>query len=228
MSYGFYLAEIASVANAKDNRLGVRILPQMENRTFIPDSKCPVWPSFFKDEMFTGKKGDLVWVICDDEFSMGYVFGMANYNTYPDIVDVKGNSSVYEKSLDGIDLSIPSDLRAAISEASVSISGLMLSLDDVKVTYWDSNCIHYVERRTGGMVMAFKSGSLYIFRQNEFIIKIGKSVLKLDADSLSAVSDSILMQSDFVGLGNSRSMGNVLVTTGTSSSTAMVSESVHA
>lgn len=228
MSYGFYLAEVASVANTKDNRLGVRILPQMGNRTTIPDSKCPVWPSFFKDELYTGKKGDLVWVICDDEFSMGYVFGLANYNTYPDIVDNNGSSSVFEKSLDGIDLSIPSELRSAISEASISVLGVTLSLDNVKVTYWDSNCIHYIERRTGGKVIAFKSGTLYIFRQNEFVIKIGKSVLRLDAKSLSAVSDSILMQSDFVGLGNSRSMGNVLVTNGKTSTTAMVSESVHA
>lgn len=225
MSYGFYLAEVTSVAQPKDNRLGVRVLPQMKG---IESSKCPVWPSFFKDELFTGKEGDLVWVLCDDEFSLGYVFGLANYITYPDVVDRSGVPTVFETSSDGISLSIPSDLREKISQAKVSIDGFMLSLDNVKVTYWDDNCIHYIERSTGGKVIAFKSGSVYIFRQNEFIIKIGSTILKLDAESLGAVSKSIALQANFVGLGDSSSKGNVLVTNGVSADGAYVSSSVHA
>ena len=131
MDYGFYLAEVVSVSQPKDNRLGVRVLPYMEG---IESSKCPVWPSFFKDELFTGKNGDLVWVICDDEFSLGYVFGVANYNTYPDVVDRTNSPTVYEKSTDGISLSIPTDLRAKISDYKISIDGFALSLDNVKVT----------------------------------------------------------------------------------------------
>ena len=50
MGYGFYIAEIVSVAQSKDNRLGVRVYPHMKG---IASSKCPVWPSFFKDELFS-------------------------------------------------------------------------------------------------------------------------------------------------------------------------------
>ena len=226
MGYGFYIAEIVNVAQPKDNRLGVRIYPHMKG---ISASKCPVWPSFFRDSLLTGKEGDLVWVICDDEFSMGYVFGLANYNTYPDIVDDSGHPTVFEKSLDNIPLSIPTDLETNISKAYADVDGMYLSLNNVKVTYWDKNCIHYIERDTGGKIIAFNSGSLYIFRQNEFIVKIGKSVLKLDSASLAAVAEkSIKLHSDFVGLGNEESKGNVLVTNGVSGLGAFPSKSVHA
>lgn len=218
MGYGFYLGQVVSVSSDKDNRLGVRVLPQMEG---IPDSKCPAWPSFFRDELYTGHRGDFVWVICDDEFSLGYVFGLANYNTYSDV-------SEFEKSFDGINLSIPSDLRKKMSESMISIEGVTLSLDNVKVTYWDDNCIHYIERSTGGQIIAYKSGSLYVFRQDECIIKIGKSILRLDANSLSGVSKTINMQGDYIGLGNSESLGHVLVTNGSSSLGAYPSKTVHA
>ena len=218
MGYGFYLGQVVSVAADKDNRLGVRILPQMEG---ISSTKCPVWPSFFRDELYTGKMGDYVWVICDDEFSLGYVFGLANYNTY-------GDTDEFEKSFDGISLSIPTELRKKISESMISVEGVALSLDNAKVTYWDDNCIHYIERSTGGKVIAFKSGSLYVFRQNEFIVKIGSAVLRLDAKSLSAVANTIGLQGDYVGLGNSESLGNVLVTTGVSALGAYPSKTVHA
>lgn len=225
MGYGFYLAEVVNVSQSKDNRLGVRVIPHMNG---IETSKCPFWPSFFKDELYTGKEGELVWVICDDEFSMGYVFGLANYNTYPDRLSTESGSSVFGESADGIALSIPVDLRNTMSKTLLSLKGLMLSLDNVKVTYWDKNCIHYIERSTGGMVIAYSSGSLYVFRQDEFIIKMGSSVLRMDAKSLNAVSDAINLQSESIGLGNSTSMGNVLVTNGSSAEGAYPSKVVRA
>lgn len=226
MGYGFYLAEIVSVAQPKDNRLGVRVYPYMKG---IASSKCPVWPSFFRDQLLTGKNGDLVWVICDDEFSTGYVFALANYNTYPDIVDRTGSPTVFEKSSDGIQLSIPTDLTDKISSAYADVDGMYLNMSNIKVTYWDENCIHYIERDTGGMIIAFKSGTLYVFKQDEFIIKIGKSILKLDSSSLSAVAQkSIKLQSDYVGLGNAESKGNVLVTNGVGGLASYTSKSVHA
>ncbi len=223
MEYGFYLAEVVDVAQPKDNRLGVRVLPYMNG---INPGECPLWPSFFKDSLYTGKVGELVWVICDNEFSIGYVFGPANYVTYPDIID-SSSSTVFEKS-GNISLSIPSDLREDISSSAADVLGRYLSLENIKVTYWDDNCIHYVERDTGGMVIAFKSGSFYIFRQNELVIKIGPTMLKLDAASFSATAESIKLQSEYVGLGNSNCAGRVLVTEGATADGAYVSESVHA
>lgn len=223
MDYGFYLAEIVDVAQPKDNRLGVRVLPYMKD---IQAGECPLWPSFFKDSLYTGKTGELVWVLCDNEFSIGYVFGPANYTTYPDIID-SSTSTVYEKS-GKMSLSIPTDLRDKITQSSADVLGKYLNLENIKVTYWDDNCVHYVERDTGGMVIAYKSGSFYIFRQNEMVIKIGPSLFKIDANSFGASAESIKLQSEYVGLGDSSCAGNVVVTNGATAEGAYVSKSVHA
>jgi len=224
MEYGFYLAEVVSIAQIKDNRLGVRVLPYMKD---ISSTECPVWPSFFKDSLYSGHIGDLVWVICDDEYSTGYVFGLANYNTYSEAID-SSTTTVFEKSSDGINLSIPKDLIDKISQASAEVDGLYLNMDNVKVTYWDDNSVHYIERDTGSSIIAFRSGSLYIFRQNEFLIKVGKNVIKVDSNTISLSGSSIKLQSDYVGLGNGTCNGNVLVTKGVSAEGAYVAESVHA
>ena len=52
MAYSFYVAEIVEASTIDDNRLRIRVLPYMEG---IPNEKCPCWPSFFRDELYTGK-----------------------------------------------------------------------------------------------------------------------------------------------------------------------------
>lgn len=224
MEYGFYLAEIVDVAQPKDNRVGVRILPHMKD---IDKSECPLWPSFFKDSLYTGKTGELVWVLCSDDFSIGYVFGPANYTTYPDIVDSEENT-VFYKSRDNISLSMPEELVKPVTSSAAKVLGRYLSLDNVKVVYWDDNCVHYIERDTGGKIIAFKTGSFYIFRQNEMVIKIGDTVLKLDASSLSAAAKSINLQGERVGLGSGEKTAKILMTNGESAEGAFTSKSVFA
>ena len=197
LNYGFHVAEVVEVASITDNRLKVKVLPYMKD---IPDSKCPVWSSFFRDELYTGKVGDYVWVICDDEYSVGYVFGMANYTTYSDVT-IKNGNSIFQKSTDGINLSIPQDLREEISSVSIKNLGTALSLNNVKVTYWNNDCIHYVEKSTGGKIQAYRNGSLYVFRPKELLIKIGDSVFRMDSESFSVSSGNIQLQSEKVRLG---------------------------
>lgn len=196
-NYGFHVAKVVGTATMTDNRLQVRVLPYM---TDIEDSKCPCYPSFFKDSLYTGNIGDYVWVICDDEFSMGYVFGVANYNTYSDIT-VENGESVYNKSIEGINLSIPEELRSEISKQSSKVLSSSLSLLNTKVDYWDNDCIHYVERSNGGRVIAYRNGTMYIFRPSEMILKVGSNVIKIDTESISMVSSDIKIQGDRVGLG---------------------------
>ena len=75
MSYGLHLAKIAGYPDwdQNDDRLFVQITPEMDNIT----KDLPCWPYFFRDEQFKGNVGELVWVICDDEFSVGYILGFA-------------------------------------------------------------------------------------------------------------------------------------------------------
>lgn len=221
MDYGFYLAEIVDIAVQKDSRLTVRVLPYMKD---IPDTECPTWSSFFRDSLYTGKVGDLVWVVCDNEFSVGYVFGLANYTTYSEV----SSSTDFEKSSDGVSLSIPTTLTDAVTTALLEVNTELLDLSNAKVTYWDDNSIHYIERESGGEVIAFKNGTLYIFRKNEFVVKIGSNVIKINSDSISMNGAKILMQSEYIGLGNGKCGGKVLVTNGVSADGAYPSEAVHA
>ena len=227
MGYGFYLAQVLETAVIDDNRLRVRILPDMEG---IESSACPLYPSFFRDSQYFGKVGEYVWVICDDEFSLGYVFGLANYNTYPDRTKVNGES-IYETGPNNEMLSIPQDLRQSINESVSSVEMTYLDMSNAKVEYWDGNCIHYVERSSGGKIIAYRNGTFYIMRPDAFIMKIGDSTIKVESGviSLSAAGNtpSIQIQSDYVGLGKNP-VANLMVNDGKSAEGAVKSDSVFA
>ena len=81
MSYGLYIAKVVGAAVDGDDRLQIRILPQMHNTFAIPDSKCPRWPFFFREEFFTGTgaSDEYVWVVCNDDFSVGYISCVDGY-----------------------------------------------------------------------------------------------------------------------------------------------------
>ena len=158
---------------------------------------------------------------------MGYIFGLANYNTYGDVTTESG-TSIFKTSRDGISLSIPEELRNTIMESSCKTLGTSLNLTDAKVTFWNDNCVHYVERSTGGFVIAFSNGTLYVFRTKEIILKIGNSdsAFRMDADTLSAVADTVKLQGE-VNLGKNPS-ANVLVSGAGSGVSSLKSSSVKA
>ena len=224
MSYGLYIAKIVGVCSSTDNRLQIRILPQMST---LDENLCPKWPSFFKDELYTGLKGDLVWCICDDEFNNGYVLGLANYNTYGD--DEYSQITSENKT---INLSIPKEeLQDKIQDYSVKLLAQKLDFTDIKVTYWGDSSIHFIERSTGGFIIAFSSGSMLIMRNSEFIVHMGNengSTFKMDLSGISMSSkDSVKIQAPYIGLGENPT-GNVLVTNGESSEGGYVSNYVEA
>lgn len=208
MEYELYQAKVVSISR-KDNRVGVQVLPFMKN---ISAEDCPIWSWFFRDELHLCKEEDLVWVVCDSEFSNGYVLGLVNYTTYRD-------ESFQEYS-------IPEALKDKASTALKKIKATSFDFTDLKVTFWNETSIHFVERSTGGSIIAYKSGTLYIMRPDEFLIKIGDSLLKLDSQGVNLSSLSVKIQGD-VSLGNNPE-GSVLVTAGSSSEGAIVSTSVRA
>ena len=213
MSYGLYIAKVVGAAVDGDDRLQIRILPQMHNTFAIPDSKCPRWPFFFREECFTGTgaSDEYVWVVCNDDFSVGYILGMANFNTY------STDNSLFK------DKSIPLDLKNAIKESITSLKGESFKFENLKITYWDENSIHFVERNTGGAIMAFRSGALYIARPEEFGIYLGDSKFTVNSNGISFTGPSINLDSENVHLGKN-SDAKVLVTTGVSGNDARASE----
>lgn len=213
MSYGLHLAKIAGYPDwdQNDDRLFVQITPEMDNIT----KDLPCWPYFFRDEQFKGNVGELVWVICDDEFSVGYILGFANYFAYP------------EDKTSFLNYSIKSDFKSKLSNMQVELKMETLNFVNMKVTYWDSNSVHFVERSTGGYIIAYQTGSIFIMRPSEFYVKIANSIIKLDATGVSMVGNAVRIQSPDVELGENPQC-RVLVTSGSDGSNAKVSDSVKA
>lgn len=213
MSYGLYLAQVIGATRENDSRIQIRVVPQMND---LPKGMCPRWPFFFKEECLIGSTGDLVWVVCNDDFSQGYVLGTANYNTYAE----DNNFSKY---------SVPKDLRTTITASFGSLGMNKFNFRDLKVTYWNEDCIHVIEKSTGGVVYAYRNGSLFVFRNNEFIVKIKNgATLKLSETGISmSTQGSILLDSRDVGLGKSPER-SVVVTSGSADKVVSTSSFVRA
>lgn len=214
MSYGIYIAQVVGVANNGDDRLQVRVLPQMQNYMTLPDDQCPKWSFFFRDEFYTGTgaANDYVWVICNDDFSVGYILGAANYTTY------SSESTLYKQK------SIPSDLTKAIKESIATLRGEQYSFKNLKVTFWNNDSIHFIERSTGGSIIAFRNGTLYIARPDEFAIVMGETKFTMSKQKgISLSGTSIKLGSNDVFIGN-KADGKILVTTGVTGNDARASD----
>ena len=214
MSYGIYIAQVVGVANSGDDRLQVRVLPQMQNYMTLPDDQCPKWSFFFRDEFYTGTgaANDYVWVICNDDFSVGYILGAANYTTY------SSESTLYKQK------SIPSDLTKAIKESIATLRGEQYSFKNLKVTFCNNDSIHFIERSTGGSIIAFRNGTLYIARPDEFAIVMGETKFTMSKQKgISLSGTSIKLGSNDVFIGN-KADGKILVTTGVTGNDARASD----
>ena len=214
MSYGIYIAQVVGVANSGDDRLQVRVLPQMQNYMTLPDDQCPKWSFFFRDEFYTGTgaANDYVWVICNDDFSVGYILGAANYTTY------SSESTLYKQK------SIPSDLTKVIKESIATLRGEQYSFKNLKVTFWNNDSIHFIERSTGGSIIAFRNGTLYIARPDEFAIVMGETKFTMSKQKgISLSGTSIKLGSNDVFIGN-KADGKILVTTGVTGNDARASD----
>ena len=214
MSYGIYIAQVVGVASSGDDRLQVRVLPQMQNYMTLPDDQCPKWSFFFRDEFYTGTgaANDYVWVICNDDFSVGYILGAANYTTY------SSESTLYKQK------SIPSDLTKAIKESIATLRGEQYSFKNLKVTFWNNDSIHFIERSTGGSIIAFRNGTLYIARPDEFAIVMGETKFTMSKQKgISLSGTSIKLGSNDVFIGN-KADGKILVTTGVTGNDARASD----
>lgn len=209
MSYGVYLAEITNMS-LEDNRLQVKVLPQMKD---IEEELCPIWPCFFKNEFFIPNKGEMVWVICDNEFSTGYVLGPANSNSYRDV----GFQSE----------SLSSTLRNIMNESLKEEEAKSFNFANIKVDYWNSDTIHFIERSTGNRIIAYSNGNFYIFKSDEFLLKLGKTVIKVIDGEISLTSGTFKVACPDISLGM-EPQGNVMIAPSNGNAVSLVSECVKA
>lgn len=226
---GLYIAKVVGTSKDDDSRLQVQIIPHMEG---ISTDLCPKWPFFFKDELYTGQSGDMVWCICDDNFTTGYILGIANFTTFVS-EEFKEGYHPYNKTKVPLSLSHSDfeDSQSNIQKIAVKLQGEVLNFSDLKALYWDDKCIHFIDRSSGSFVMAFTFGSVLIMGPSVFAVHIGPanagSFLKLDSEGFNIKSDSVKLQSDNIGLGTNPS-GKVLVTNGVDAAAAYTSKVVEA
>ena len=232
---GLYIAKVVGTSTAEDSRLQVKVLPFMED---LASASCPKWPFFFKDELYSGKSGELVWCICDDHFNVGFILGPANYYT-----NYSSEYSTAAKDNKEITLSISeSKLLNVIYDNARKVGATVIGGDsssnftitNMKVTYWDSSCIHFVDRTNGGSIIAYSSGSLLVMTPSEFFVHIGAATdsatgttLKINTDGISLMGSSIKLQGEEVSLGKNPK-GSVLVTEGATAESGKPSDCVKA
>ena len=228
MNYGIYLARVVGVASASeaiegsdtkaDSRLLVRVLPQMEG---VSDDMLPMYPPFFRDEAYSGVVDELVWVICSNDFQIGYILGPANYTTYSD------NESF--NKIGNVNLSPSAGLKQKINASRVKLLGEGIDWTNTKVDFWSNGCMHFTCKNNGTKIIAYANGTLYEFASDGVLFIVGNSVMKIDANGINIKSEGTIgIQSEDVALGTSGDRRHVMVSGGTSSETAGVSSSVRA
>ena len=115
-----------------------------------------------------------------------------------------------------------------IDDCLVELKASKFAWGDMKVSFWNDTCIHFVERSTGGMIIAYDVGSIFIMRPTEFIVKISNSIMKMDSTGFTIGADKIRMQSSDVGLGENP-VNYIVVTSGAAGGeNSTVSETVRA
>ena len=208
MKYSIYLARIEGSASSTDTRLQVRVLPDMED---LSKDYLPMWPSFFRNELITGRPGSLVWVIANEEYTMGYVLGYANFYTWKD--DYKAAS-------------IPSDLFDKIDEGSIDLKGHILNYTDAQVVFWNENTLHFIERSTGTSIIAYRNGTIHSVGPLEILASVGESILKITGKEIVLSSPSIRIEGE-VKLGTNP-QGKVFVSSGSGGNNTVPSKGVWA
>ena len=207
MKYSIYIAMIEGVSSLKDNRLTVRVLPDMED---ISGDNLPKWPCFIRNELITGKQGQLVWVIANEEFTTGYVLGYANFTTWKDDYEIA---------------SVPVDLYNALDDASINLGGKMLSYSDLQISFWNENTIHFVERNSGACIVAFRNGTIHRIKPEGVDIQVGSSIFQIKENEIIISAETLKLEGEKVLLGKNP-QGKVFVSPGASGGNSVPSKGV--
>lgn len=212
-----YLAKIEGTATPDDFRLTVRPLPNMVD--ILDKSSLPRFPFFFGNKAYTGKVGELVWILSNDEFTMGYVMGLISKFNW----DEK-----YE------DQSITLEILEKIRDIYVDLKGIILPFSDLEVTYWDNTCIHAIDRRDGKTIIGYSTGSINIISATEVLFMVGNpsdskksSVIEMTSEKISIKAESIFINGSEVRLGRNE-FGKVVVAQASDMSVTTASKGVYA
>lgn len=210
MDYGLYLAEVVGTSSGGNTRLQVRIIPDMEG---IPEEKCPTWPSFFKGKSYWLNAKSKVWVICNNEFTLGFILGEANETT----LNVGENSfetdSISKDFLEEINKDDKSFFKSTKQD---------IDLHNSIVTYWDEDCAHFTSKSDGSVTICYRNGTIFRTSKKSIYMSVGNSVISIDGSGITLKASKIALSSPDVLLGTNN-QGYVMVAAGSTSGKNAVS-----
>jgi hypothetical protein len=193
-----YRGKVTTPATAKDNRIQVQVLPHMseiEQRDLYP-----FYPPFFKNEFIQTAKDDIVWLYCTEDFTIGYILGLASRFSYDD-------SPIYYSKLE--------TLINKLNDIEMNYGLGLTSVDLLHCTYWDDNVINFVNKKTGSIGNLHSSGALHMVSGKGSIVDIvNNSIVYVGSDEVSLTAPTIRLNGKVV-LGQS---GQSIVTTPSSGS----------
>ncbi len=212
-----YLAIVEGTATEDDFRLTVRPLPQM--KLIMDIGVLPRFPFFYGNKAYTGKIGELVWIVANSEFTMGYVMGLVSKYSWED---------------DYSSQSVTKDTFEKIRNAYITLKDVIIPFSDLEVTYWDNTCIHAVDRRDGRLIIGFNSGSINIIGKDEVLLMVGdeehprkKALIHLTKDTLTLKADNVYVNGESVYLGR-HAYGPLVVSQGTEANVNLAAKGVYA
>lgn len=192
-----FLAKVEETTTPDDFRMTVRILPEMK---LLPKEELPRFPFFFSNRGETGKIGDLVWIVSNAEFSLGFVLGKVSKI---DWTNDYSSQSFSKESFENI------------RNVYVEFKGVIIPYTNLSIIYWDNNCIHAVDGRDGSFYIGYSSGTINVIKKDEVLFMTEGSsepnVFHMEHDNVSIKAQKIYLNAESIYLGR-KYYGNVVVT----------------
>lgn len=201
----FRRAIIYDNMNAKSDMLRVRPIPDMVG---FPEDDLPLYSSFNPTTLVKGvsekdtgsiDKATQIWIICTDDYKVGWVFGEANQQYAPETKKVDD-----PWAFNALKTHV---LRQHLKESGAKYTELKILFSNARfVNAYDSAGIDdnpstavgldVVNVRTGERWMMLQSGTSISLTQNEICLRVGSpdnspSFLKIKPSGIEMTSDSI-------------------------------------
>jgi hypothetical protein len=193
MTYELHRAQVHAQATEKDPRLTVQVVSYMDN--ILDPNALPRYPFFLKNSFFNFKLDTWVWVLCSDDFHIGYILGQSNI--------FSETSSDYPNLTSRI---------STINDAALAVGAGFNSFTDLYFMYVDDNLIEAVNSKTGTKISYNSTGSIFIHSSRGIFIKYGESRFELNDKEINLKATNIRLDGK-VALGNGPQSKYVLAST---------------
>jgi hypothetical protein len=130
------------------NYYQVKVLPDMNDiedlDEITKDAILPRYPTFFADDHRAYQPGDSIWIVCDADYSVGFIIGLAS--------SPSGNPV--------------STHVQALNQAEVNAGLPVTGLNEATISKVSEHCITFSNEKTGVVTQIFSSKIVYIYAED--------------------------------------------------------------